>query len=74
MDGKDMRDLKDKAQLWWQARSPRERVILLAWAVAATASVTAKGARKASLRIEFISKPCRIEDDPPSPLPKEARA
>ena len=31
-----MRDLKDKAQLWWQARSPRERVILLVWAVAAT--------------------------------------
>ena len=31
-----MRDLKDKARLWWQARSPRERVILLAWAVAAT--------------------------------------
>lgn len=31
-----MRDLKDKALLWWQARSPRERAILLAWAVAAT--------------------------------------
>lgn len=31
-----MRDLKDKALLWWQARSPRERAILLAWAIVAT--------------------------------------
>lgn len=36
MDVKDMRDLKDKALLWWHARSPRERTILLAWAIVAT--------------------------------------
>ena len=28
-----MRDIRNKALLWWQARSPRERVILLAWAI-----------------------------------------
>ena len=36
MDAKTMRDLKDKALLWWQGRSPRERVILLAWAIVAS--------------------------------------
>jgi type II secretory pathway component PulM len=36
MDSKDMRDIKDKAVLWWHARSPRERAILLAWATIAT--------------------------------------
>ena len=36
MDVKDMRDLKDKALLWWHARSPRERTIQLAWAIVAT--------------------------------------
>ena len=30
-----MRDLQNKALLWWQARSPRERVILRAWAIVA---------------------------------------
>ena len=30
-----MRDLQNKAQLWWQARSPRERAILSAWAIIA---------------------------------------
>ena len=31
-----MRDLKDKALLWWHARSPRERTILGLWAIVAT--------------------------------------
>ena len=31
-----MRDLKDKALLWWSARSPRERTILMLWAIVAT--------------------------------------
>lgn len=32
MNSDKMRGLKDKAVLWWHARSPRERSILLVWA------------------------------------------
>ena len=31
-----MPDLKDKALLWWNARSPRERTILVLWTTVAT--------------------------------------
>jgi len=36
MNAKIMHDMKEKAMLWWHARSPRERAILLAWAIIAT--------------------------------------
>jgi len=36
MDAKIIRQLKDNVVLWWHARSPRERTILLAWVTIAT--------------------------------------
>ena len=36
MNAHTMRDMKDRAVLWWHARSPRERIILVVWAIAAT--------------------------------------
>ena len=35
MNAHTMRDMKDRAVLWWHARSPRERIILVVWAIAA---------------------------------------
>ena len=35
MDAKIMRDMQDKAVLWWQARPRRERTLLVLWGSAA---------------------------------------